>query len=112
MLAAVRAAALELAESEESEESGESARSVESAGGGGTVWTRAGARFAVLRGATLDLRVGSAIAAAALRTPDTNPATEGPDWIAFDPPVLDGHALDRMAAWFGAAHRRATDLVG
>jgi len=74
---------------------------------GATTWTRAGVRFAILRDAGVDLRVGAAIATAAIHTPDTATSAEGSDWVAFAPPQLDGHALDRLAAWFAAAHRRA-----
>ena len=79
-----------------------------SAADGSTAWTRAGARFAVLQDAAVDLRVGAAIAAAATRTPDTSASTLGPDWVAFVPPELDDHASDRLRAWFAAAHRRAS----
>lgn len=96
LLAAAGAAARELKDASES------------ADGDETIWSRAGTRFAVLRGETLELRLGPAIAAAALRTPDTRASTRGPDWIAFAPPTLVGHALDRLEAWFAAAHRRAT----
>lgn len=81
----------------------------ESAANGETSWARAGTRFAVLRGTTVELRVGSVIAAAAVRTPDTLPSERGPDWIAFSPPDLDGPARDRLAAWFAAASRRAVN---
>ena len=74
---------------------------------GSTTWTRGGARFAVLRGSAVDLRVGVALAAAALRTPDVTTSARGSDWVAFAPLELDGHALDRLGAWFAAAHRRA-----
>ncbi|TAK01745.1 MAG: hypothetical protein EPO36_04405 [Chloroflexota bacterium] len=70
-------------------------------------WKRAGVGFALLQGASVDLRVGALIAAAAVRTPDTTPSDRGPDWVAFAPAALDDHALDRLVAWFAAAHRRA-----
>lgn len=75
---------------------------------GGVAWSLEGSRFAVLTGGTAEFRLGSAIAEAAARTPDAAPSGRGPDWIAFSPPDLDGHALDRLVAWFAAAHRRAT----
>ena len=74
---------------------------------GSRTWTRGGARFAVLRGSVVDLRVGAAIGAAALQTPDVTTSARGSDWVAFAPLELDGHALDRLGAWFAAAHRRA-----
>ncbi|HET9680473.1 MAG TPA: hypothetical protein VFP19_00425 [Candidatus Limnocylindrales bacterium] len=81
---------------------------VASAGGGGTEWSRGGRRFAVLEGDAVELRLDPAIAAAALRTPDTSPSTRGTPWVRFAPAELDGHAIDRVTAWFGLAYRRAT----
>ena len=97
LIAALRAAAAGMPDADEAPGDGE------------TSWTRAGIRFAVLRGATAVLRVGSPIAAAAARTPDTSTSQHGPDWIAFAPADLDGPARDRLLAWFAAAHRRAAD---
>ena len=71
------------------------------------VWSREGCRFAVQAGATASFRIGTEIGAAALRTPDVGGSPLGPDWVAFSPPTLDGHARDRLVAWFLAAHRRA-----
>lgn len=71
------------------------------------VWSREGRRFAVQAGATASFRIGTEIGAAALRTPDVGGSPLGPDWVAFSPPTLDGHARDRLVAWFLAAHRRA-----
>ena len=73
---------------------------------GSTAWTRAGTRFAILRGTSVDLRVGVLIGAAAVRTPDTSASDLGPDWVSFAPSELDDHAQDRLAAWFAAASRR------
>ena len=70
-------------------------------------WSRDGIDFAVLDGANVDLRIGTTIADAAVRTPDTRPSDRGADWVSFTPAVLDDHARDRLAAWFAAAHRRA-----
>lgn len=95
LLAALRLAAAEVPDA------------AEEAGDRETGWTRAGTRFAVLRGAAAELRVGGAIAGAAVRTPDTHPSPRGPEWIAFAPADLDGPAHDRLAAWFAAAGRRA-----
>jgi hypothetical protein len=74
---------------------------------GGSVWARARMPFAFRVGASVELRIGDTIAAAALRTPDVTTSARGSDWVAFAPPELDGHALDRLGAWFAAAHRRA-----
>ena len=74
---------------------------------GSTAWTRAGVRFAILQGTSVDLRIGALIGAAAVRTPDTSASGRGSDWVSFAPPELDDHARDRLKAWFAAAHRRA-----
>ncbi|MBA3877320.1 MAG: hypothetical protein C0498_10345 [Anaerolinea sp.] len=74
---------------------------------GVTAWSRAGIRFAVLSGESVEFRLGSAIAAAAMQTPDTTGSSRGAGWVVFAPRTLDGHALDRLEAWFAAAHRRA-----
>lgn len=74
---------------------------------GGSLWARAGLPFAFLVDASVELRVGATIAAAALRTPDVTTSSRGPDWVTFAPLDLDGHALDRLGAWFAAAYRRA-----
>jgi hypothetical protein len=71
------------------------------------VWSREGRRFAVQGGSTASFRIGAEIGAAALRTPDVGGSQFGPDWVAFSPRTLDGHARDRLVAWFLAAHRRA-----
>jgi len=94
--AAIRAAALGL-----------DVTAVEANEDGTISWSRNKVVFAVLQGGTAEFRIGRAIAEAAVRTPDTAPSGRGRDWVAFAPPMLDGHALDRLVAWFGAAHRRA-----
>ena len=75
--------------------------------GGSTTWSRGDATFAVLRGASIELRLDAAVAAAALRTPDTARSERGPEWVRYAPSTLEGHDLDRLTAWFGLAHKRA-----
>jgi hypothetical protein len=76
---------------------------------GGFFWDRTGRRFATASadGQVAEFRLDPAVAAAALRTPDTKPSRRGQDWISFKPEGLDDHALDRAEAWFGSAWRRA-----
>ena len=76
---------------------------------GGVLWDRAGRAFAAARadGMSAEFRLDPAIAAAALRTPDTTHSGRGEDWVRFSPEALDDHALDRAEAWFGSAWRRA-----
>jgi hypothetical protein len=76
--------------------------------GGSTTWSRGPAPFVTLAMGSVEIRVGSAIAAAAVRTPDTAASRRGPDWIVFAPEELDDHAQDRLRAWVAAAHRRAS----
>ena len=66
-----------------------------------------GRPFAVVSGYVLEVHLGPAVAAAALRTPDVTPSTRGADWVSFGPATLDEYASDRAAAWFDAARRRA-----
>jgi hypothetical protein len=75
--------------------------------GGVPVHRRAGQAFAVLGQPTLEFRLDRAIAAAAVRTPDTSHSRRGPGWIGFRPLVVDGHALDRAEAWLTSAWRHA-----
>jgi hypothetical protein len=76
---------------------------------GGVLWDRTGRPFAAagVDGASAEFRLDPAVAAAALRTPDTGPSRRGADWIRFAPTDLDDHAIDRAKAWFGSAWRRA-----
>jgi hypothetical protein len=63
--------------------------------------------FATLAGGRAEFRLDPVIANAALRTPDTVASTRGPEWVAFEPAVVDDGAVDRAEAWFLVAHRRA-----
>jgi hypothetical protein len=73
----------------------------------GVAFRRGDLVFAALERGTAHFRLDPAVAAAAERTPDATPSPRGPDWVAFAPPDLDGHAADRAAAWFDSAWRRA-----
>ena len=83
------------------------ADAVRTDGPAGVEWGRAGRVFAVASAASAEFRLDGPIAAAALRTPDTRGSARGPEWVAFAPADLDGHAIDRAGAWFAAAWRRA-----
>jgi hypothetical protein len=80
---------------------------VTDASGPVTTWAAGPSVFATLEGDRAEFRLDPQVAAAALRTPDTSASGRGSDWIAFVPPVLDDHAVDRAEAWFLSAHRRA-----
>jgi hypothetical protein len=71
-------------------------------------WAAGPTVFATLVGDRAEFRLDPRVAAAALRTPDTEPSPRGTDWIAFAPTVVDDHAVDRAEAWFLSAYRRAS----
>ena len=75
--------------------------------GGGVEWSTRGIVFAAVSGDRAEFRLARAVVAAALRTPDATASDRGPDWVAFEPQELDGHAVDRAAAWLASAWRRA-----
>ena len=70
-------------------------------------YRRAGRRFAIVGPDGAAFLLGRTIVAAALRTPDTGPSEDGPEWVAFRPASLDTFAIDRATAWLEAAWRRA-----
>ena len=74
---------------------------------GAVVWAVGGHSIVTVDDGTVSFRIGREIGAAARNTPDTSASPLGPEWVAFRPTVFDGHARDRIVAWFGAAHRRA-----
>ena len=76
-------------------------------GSAGSEWSIGGIVFAAASGDRAEFRLARPVVAAALRTPDTAPSDRGPDWVAFAPRVLDGHAIDRAVAWLTSAWRRA-----
>jgi hypothetical protein len=73
----------------------------------GLEWLTRGIVFAAVSGDRAEFRLAPPVVTAALRTPDTEASTRGPDWVAFAPPELDGHAIDRAEAWLASAWRRA-----
>jgi hypothetical protein len=71
-------------------------------------YQRAGRAFAALPADdVVELRLGAEIAEAARRTPDTTASERGDDWVLFAPREWDGHAADRLEAWFLVAWRMA-----
>jgi hypothetical protein len=68
---------------------------------------RAGRAFARVADGWASYRLDATLVAAALRTPDATSSDQGPEWVVFAPPELDGFALDRAIAWLEAAWRRA-----
>ena len=76
--------------------------SIEYAAGGRTVAVVAAS------GTSAEFQLTTAVASAAVRTPDTTPSPRGPGWVRFEPAELDDHAIDRAVAWLGFAVRHAT----
>jgi hypothetical protein len=76
--------------------------------GDATEYSRGGTVFAVVRANEAELRLLSDIGDAARRTPDTHESERGEDWVHFNPPALDQHAIDRAEAWFLIAYRAAS----
>lgn len=74
---------------------------------GGFNWRVDGQVIVTVEGGTASFQIGREIGAAARNTPDASASPLGHEWVAFRPAILDGHARDRVVAWFGAAHRRA-----
>jgi len=76
---------------------------------GEIAWSRGADLFATLRGdgSAAEFKLDSAVAAAAVRTPDTVPSPRGSGWVLFRPTTLDAHGADRAAAWFVSACRLA-----
>ncbi len=80
-----------------------------SADGDAVAYKRGGAVFARVSGSTLEVRLPTDIADAALRTPDTalDPTDRG--WVRFTPADDERHVTDRVTAWFHTASRHAAD---
>jgi hypothetical protein len=76
---------------------------------GVVTWSVGTTAFAVLSGEAVELRLDRPVAHAATRTPDTAPSHRGEEWVRFAPMELDGHAIDRLEAWFALARRRAAE---
>ena len=85
----------------------EDAERTAAADGSTVEWSIAGITFAAIGGGRAEFRLDPMVAQAALRTPDTADSGRGADWVAFSPPELDQHAIDRAVAWLASAWRRA-----
>jgi hypothetical protein len=75
---------------------------------GAMTWSRRGRPFAAVSadGSVASFGLEPAVAAAAVRTPDTTDSPRAVGWVDFAPAELDDHAADRAEAWFESAHRR------
>jgi hypothetical protein len=79
--------------------------------GNAVSWSSAGHPFAILTHDAVEIRLSGPVAAAAANTPDTEPSARGAGWVRFTPPGLDGHAVDRLEAWFAFGQRHAAEGV-
>ena len=73
----------------------------------GAEWSIGGITFAAVAAERAEFRLARPVVEAALRTPGTARSGRGADWVAFHPPELDQHAIDRATAWLASAWRRA-----
>jgi hypothetical protein len=73
----------------------------------GAEWSISGITFAAVASDRAEFRLARPVVEAALRTPGTARSGRGADWVAFQPPELDQHAIDRATAWLASAWRRA-----
>lgn len=73
----------------------------------GAEFLHLGVVVATVAGDVAEFRLATAVAAAALRTPDTRPSAASRERIAFGPSELDRYAIDRATAWLGSAARHA-----
>jgi hypothetical protein len=76
----------------------------------GAEWSIGGITFAAVAAVAAEraeFRLARPVVEAALRTPGTARSRRGADWVAFQPPELDQHAIDRATAWLASAWRRA-----
>lgn len=82
---------------------------VASGADGSTTWSVHGTVFAALSadGGTASFLLDPIVAGAAARTPDVRRGSR-PGWVELRPRVVDGHVVDRAAAWFLSGHRRLT----
>jgi hypothetical protein len=81
-------------------------------GEGGREFLTADRAFAVLDpdGRAASFRLATVVAAAAVRTPDVVASMRGDGWVTIRPANLDGHAVDRVTAWFESARRLASGV--
>ena len=84
--------------------------STTTAADGSTEYVAGGRTVAVVDGSgtSAEFQLTTAVASAAVRTPDTTASPRGPGWVRFEPADLDDHAIDRAVAWLGFAVRHAT----
>jgi hypothetical protein len=68
-----------------------------------------GRLVAVLGPADMELCLRTAVAVAALRTPDVGASPRGRGWIRFAPEEVDEFARDRAVAWLDSAVRLVTE---
>ncbi len=73
----------------------------------GTEYRRGSRVFAAAGDSAVEVRLHPEVAEAAQRTSHTTASSRGAGWVRFEPPSVDGFALDRAGAWFLSAWRAA-----
>ncbi len=73
----------------------------------GTEYRRGDRAFAAAGDSAVEVRLHPEVAEAAQRTSHTTASSRGAGWVRFEPPSVDGFALDRAGAWFLSAWRAA-----
>ncbi len=73
----------------------------------GTEYRRGDRAFAAVADRAVEVRLHPEVAEAAQRTSHTTASSRGAGWVRFEPPSVDGFALDRAGAWFLSAWRAA-----
>ena len=78
---------------------------------GGVEYLRGDRAFAIVEPGegAVTIHLSDAVAAAAVRTPDTAPAELGRGWVTLRPMSIDRQSADRARAWFESAWRLAAD---
>ena len=75
---------------------------------GATMWSVGDRPFAIAQvDGSASFLLDLDIAAAAARTPGVTASARGPGWVELRVQDVDPHTVDRAAAWFAAARRRA-----
>ena len=72
-----------------------------------TEYRREDRAFAAAGDSAVEVRLHPEVAEAAQRTSHTTASSRGAGWVRFEPPSVDGFALDRAGAWFLSAWRAA-----
>ena len=85
----------------------EDAERTAAADGSTVEWSIAGITFAAISGGRAEFRLDPHGREGGVADAGHADSGRGADWVAFSPPELDQHAIDRATAWLASAWRRA-----